>query len=163
MGSAILDVQRILRNRPAQTLAFPLHATGNGVEAAGGARRNGSGVGSWPRVGSRALTLEGLLDRLSAALVEGSPDTIETQLTQLLGQVAGFVDVDHAALAWLLPDDGPVWTAWNWVRPGCALLDPFDPEIHLPWITGRRASGAPVYLATLDDLPAESRLDRALL
>ena len=106
---------------------------------------------------------EGLLNGLSTALAQCPLDTLDSQLDELVGRVGGFVDVDQAALARPPLDGGPLRIAHRWARPGCALLDPFDPAAQLPWIASRLGSGVPVCLATPDDLPAPAATDRQFL
>jgi formate hydrogenlyase transcriptional activator len=105
----------------------------------------------------------GLLGRLSAALVECAVDTIDAQLDEVIGQVAGFFDVDHGVLARPSPDGGPLRIAHRWVRSGCAPLEPFDPEPSLPWLTDRLVNGTAVWIARPDDFPAEAERDRTFL
>ena len=106
---------------------------------------------------------EGLLEGLSTALAQCPLDTLDLQLDELVGRVGGFVDVDQAALARPPLDGGPLRIAHRWGRPGCALLEPFDPAAQLPWIAGRLGCGVPVCLATPDDLPAPAATDREFL
>jgi transcriptional regulator with GAF, ATPase, and Fis domain len=114
------------------------------------------------RVSVERSTFEGLLDRLSAALVERPIDAIEIQLDDLVSRVAGFFDVDQAALARPSPN-GPLRITHRWTRDAGAGLEPFDPEAVLPWITARHVNGTPVYLARPDDLPGEAAADREFL
>src|SRR5262245_26949366 len=88
---------------------------------------------------------------------------MQAQIDDLVGQVAGFLEVDHGVLARPALNGGSLGLAHHWARPGCAPLEPLDPTVHLPWISGRLDSGIPVYLAKPDDLPAEAASDQAFL
>jgi transcriptional regulator with GAF, ATPase, and Fis domain len=106
---------------------------------------------------------DGLLDRLSASLAQRPADAADGHLDEMIGLAAGFFDVDHGALAQPAPDGGPLRLTHRWARPGCAPLEPFDPEAGLPWIRARLDNGAPVCLGRLDELPAVAAADRAFL
>jgi transcriptional regulator with GAF, ATPase, and Fis domain len=118
-----------------------------------------------PNLGSATEppAFEGLLDRIWTTLVRRPTDAVDAHLDEVIGEVAGFFDVDHGTMAKPSPDGGPLRIAHRWVRSGSVPLEPFDPEVGLPWITDRLGSGTPVYLARPDDLPAEAAPDRAFL
>jgi formate hydrogenlyase transcriptional activator len=106
---------------------------------------------------------DGLLDRPWATAAQSPTDAIGAHLGEIIGLAAGFFDVDHGVLALPSLDGGPLRIAYRWVRPGCALLEPFDPEARLPWITARLVNGTPVCLGGPDDLPPEAAPDRTFL
>jgi transcriptional regulator with GAF, ATPase, and Fis domain len=112
---------------------------------------------------SERTGLHGLLDQLSAALVECSIDAVDAQLDQLVGQVGRYLDVDHAALSRAARPGGVPARAHRWRRENGPAFPPIDPITDLPWVASRLRDGQPVFLTRLDDLPREAAADRAAL
>jgi formate hydrogenlyase transcriptional activator len=105
--------------------------------------------------------LHGLLDRLSAALVQCPIATVDAHLDELVGQVGRYLVVDHAELFRPALNGAASDIVHRWSRPEYAPPATFDAAADLPWITSRLRDGKPVYVTRPEELPDEAAADRA--
>jgi formate hydrogenlyase transcriptional activator len=134
----------------------PPHATGSGAQGDPLTTKD-------PGSAAEPPAFDALLDRLSASLAQRPADAIDAHLGEAIGLAGQFFDVDHVALAQAAPDDATLRLTHRWARPGCAPLEPLDPETALPWIRACLSKGTPVCLGRLDELPPAAASDRAFL
>ena len=134
----------------------PPHATANSAQGVPLTTKDSGSAAEAP-------AFDALLDRLSASLAQRPADAIDAHLGEAIGMAGQFFDVDHVALAQPAPDDASLRLTHCWARPGCAPLEPLDPETALPWIRACLSKGTPVCLGRLDELPPAAASYRAFL
>jgi PAS domain S-box-containing protein len=110
---------------------------------------------------TQALRFEQLLSELSSRFVNLSPEHVDREINDAMGQICELLDLDLAAL-WQFPSANPTFfTITHIHRPlgGPPIPEQINALETFPWSLEQVSSGSMIATST-DDLPVEASLDR---
>jgi C4-dicarboxylate-specific signal transduction histidine kinase len=120
-------------------------------------------TGAPPEEDLRAF--EQLLAELSAGFINLPADQVDAAITDALRRIVDLLGLDRSSLGRLSPETGEALITHAWAAPDIDLGPPprRPNPLAYPWCVRRAASGQPVVLSRLDELPPEARIDKETL
>ncbi|RKT45115.1 response regulator [Thiocapsa rosea] len=113
---------------------------------------------------ARRLALESAAAAISARFARTRPDNFDAILDRTLERLGELLEVERAYLFRLSQDGSRMTNTHEWCAPGIASQSgraPDQPVDGMPWLKARMATGEPVLITEVEDLPDEAAPEKA--
>jgi len=107
--------------------------------------------------------LERLVTDISTRFVGTPADRIDDQITDALRVLVLALGVDRSTLFQWSADRTHLENTHGWAVEGAIVLPPLIAQEQFPWAAARILAGEIVTFSSVDELPAEAAVDRAML
>lgn len=115
----------------------------------------------------RRAEFERMVNAISTQFIGMPPDEIDGEITNALGTIGRFVQIDRCYISLLSTERGMVTDSYEWcaegVRSELTVLRGVEVRDRFPWASQRLGAGEPLVLERLSDLPPEASAERALM
>jgi PAS domain S-box-containing protein len=108
------------------------------------------------------MRFQELVSQLSSTFINLPPERVEAQIIEALGRVARFLTFDIAALSLFTGRGTEGRVAFIWRDEGVPKIPSDLTDKDFPWMAQQLFAGRDVSLRTLDGLPREAQVDRAV-
>jgi transcriptional regulator with GAF, ATPase, and Fis domain len=106
---------------------------------------------------------ERLLTDISTRFLGTPADKVDDQITDALRVLVQFLGVDRSTLFQWSADHQHLENTHGWAVDGVTPLPPVIGQEQFPWMAGQVLKGKVVSFTSIDELPAEATVDRAML
>jgi formate hydrogenlyase transcriptional activator len=105
------------------------------------------------------LQFEALLADVSTRLLNLPPESVDREITEVLGRLSEHLGVDRGVVSTIDASDNMLRAAYTWAAPGVTLVPLGFGEAELPWSAARLREGMPIIFSRPEDVLPDAAAD----